>query len=524
VNSWSVSAVALIVFLVIPVAALLFSGLDTPTEVWDHVSQTLLPRYLSNTFYISFFIGLFSVILGFVPAWFVVMYDFPLRRSLEWMLILPLSIPSYILGFTYVGILDFTGPVQSFLRNFAGIDAGQFIDIMNIEGVIFVMSFALYPYIYIITRSTLAGQSASMLESSRLLGKSAYKTFFRLAIPLSRPAIIAGLFLVLMEVLNDYGTVKYYGVDTFTTGIFRAWYALGDPHTAIKLSLILMVFVIVLVALERIQRGKARFDGSATGKPIAKKPLTSSKKWFVSAVCITPVLFGFIIPVIQLIAWMFKTYSTALDQQFWSMVANSFLLALTASILAVLIAVLLIFSTRINNNNFMKMLAKSSTFGYAIPGAVIAVGVLMTFSYTDNWTGSFMILSGSLFGLVYAYLVRFLAVAYNPVQSGFEQQCKNTDQAARTLGISSFKTLLKVNLPIAKTSVFSAVILVFIDILKELPLTLILRPFNFNTLATRAFELASNEMVAEASTSALIIILTGLIPILFLNRLMGYRS
>lgn len=523
-NSWSVLAIALILLLIIPIAALLISGTGPTSEVWQHVSETLLPRYLSNTFFISLFIGLITVVLGVVPAWFVVMYNFPLRSHLQWMLILPLSIPSYILGFTYVGILDFTGPLQTFLRNVIGFDAGLYIDIMNIEGVIFVMSFALYPYIYIITRSTLAGQSASMLESSRLLGKSAYETFLKLAVPLSRPAIIAGLFLVLMEVLNDYGTVKYYGIDTFTTGIFRAWYALGDAQTAIKLSLILMAFVVILVSLERIQRGKAKFDGSTSGKPIARKELSTPGKWVVTLICLTPVLFGFIIPVLQLIAWMFKTYSSALNVEFWSMVANSFLLALVASLLAVFISTLLIFSTRVNNNKFMKTLAKSSTFGYAIPGAVIAVGVLMTFSYTDSLTGKFLILSGSIFGLVYAYVVRFLAVAYNPVQSGFEQLCNNTDLASRTLGISPLKTLFSVNLPIAKSSVLSAVILVFIDILKELPLTLILRPFNFNTLATRAFELASNEMVAEASTPALIIILTGLIPILFLNKLMGYRQ
>jgi iron(III) transport system permease protein len=446
------------------------------------------------------------------------------------MLILPLAIPTYIAAYTYAGIFDYTGPIQVFLRDIGFSDL-VYIDIMNFWGVAVVMALVLFPYVYVVARSTFMSQSATLLEASRILGSSSWRTFFKIALPISRPAIIGGLSLVMMEVLNDYGAVKYYGISTFTTGIFRAWFSFGDPNSAINLSGILMAFIFIMIMAERLQRGKVKFDeGARIGRQLKRYQLTGWKKFFAWMVCFIPLFLGFIAPVFQLILWSFQTIKKIIDFDFLILMANSFGLALLAAVLCVSFSVIILFAVKVNKNRFFSLLAKFAALGYSIPGAVIAIGIMIPLLgldkfLIDTWEESFnmkigLIFSGTIFALTFAYIVRFLTVSLNPIEAAFKKTGDSIDEASYSLGAGSFKTLLKVNLPLIKSALISGGILVFVDILKELPLTLILRPFNFHTLATKAYELASDEMIAESATPSLIIIVIGTIPIIILNRLM----
>jgi iron(III) transport system permease protein len=403
---------------------------------------------------------------------------------------------------------------------------------MSLPGAALLMALVLYPYVYLITRASFLKQSGGILESARILGKTPWQTFWGVALPMARPAVAAGLTLVLMEVLNEYGAVRYFGVPTFTTGIFRAWFALGDPAAAVRLSGCLLLFVFVVILLERAQRGRARFDDlSGRARPAVRHALTGGRQWAALAVCALPVLFGFAAPLAQLLAWAVQVAPDALDRRFLGLAMNSFTLGLVGAILTTAAALLIGYSVRLAPTRFLKLLARASSLGYSIPGAVIAVGVLVPFVWLDRQIAAILrataglsvglILTGTVTALLFAYLVRFLAVGLNPIDSGFERTCRNLDESSRSLGASPMKTLMKVDIPLLKGTLAAAALLVFVDVLKELPLTLILRPFDFNTLATRAFQLAMDEQVARSALPALLIILTGMIPVLLLSRIMG---
>lgn len=534
-NPWAINVLLIVFFVATPLLTLLYFLTEGPSETWYHLQQTVLWDYVSNSFLLMLGVGFLTFVFGVSTAWFVTTCEFPGRKIFEWANILPLAIPTYIVAYTYSGIFNYTGPIQRFFRNVLEVDINPaFLDILNLRGVMFIMAFVLYPYVYVITRTAFLSQSTTILESSRVLGSSASKTFFKIALPIARPAIVAGISLALMEVLNDYGAVKYYGVSTFTTGIFRAWFSLSDINSAIYLSALLMLFVLVLILMERYQRGRARFDSNVSAnKPIRRYHLKGFKLWAVFLACLVPLAFGFIIPVMQLLSWSFDTFSKVVDASFFKIVFNSFYLASLAAIVCVVVATLLIFSVRLNATMFIRLLSKLAVLGYSIPGAVIAVGVMIPALSLDksltgmleNLTGaSFgLLISGTLILLVFAYLVRYLAVAYNPIDAGFKKVGKNIDEASRSLGVSMTKTLWKIDIPLVKGTMLSGALLVFVDVLKELPLTLILRPFNYDTLATKAFEMASDEMVAESSNAALIIIATGVIPIILLSRLISKK-
>lgn len=534
-NPWAINVLLIVFFVATPLLTLLYFLTEGPSETWYHLQQTVLWDYVSNSFLLMLGVGFLTFVFGVSTAWFVTTCEFPGRKIFEWANILPLAIPTYIVAYTYSGIFNYTGPIQRFFRNVLEVDINPaMLDILNLRGVMFIMAFVLYPYVYVITRTAFLSQSTTILESSRVLGSSASKTFFKIALPIARPAIVAGISLALMEVLNDYGAVKYYGVSTFTTGIFRAWFSLSDINSAIYLSALLMLFVLVLILMERYQRGRARFDSNVSAnKPIRRYHLKGFKLWAVFLACLVPLAFGFIIPVVQLLSWSFDTFSKVVDASFFKIVFNSFYLASLAAIVCVVVATLLIFSVRLNATMFIRLLSKLAVLGYSIPGAVIAVGVMIPALSLDksltgmleNLTGaSFgLLISGTLILLVFAYLVRYLAVAYNPIDAGFKKVGKNIDEASRSLGVSMTKTLWKIDIPLVKGTMLSGALLVFVDVLKELPLTLILRPFNYDTLATKAFEMASDEMVAESSNAALIIIATGVIPIILLSRLISKK-
>ncbi len=527
-NKWSVFTLTIVLFLALPIIFIgveLFSG---PGETWSHIVKYLLPDYIWNSLYLVFFCSLIVLLLGVSSAWFVSRYEFPFRKQMEWLLILPLAIPSYIVGYAYAGIFDYGGTLDLIFRelNFEFIR----IDIMNRAGLAFVLSISLFPYVYVSARAFFLNQANNLLEASNMLGVGERKTFFKLMLPLARPAIVAGLVLVLMEVLNDYGAAKYYGVNTFTTGIFRSWFSLEEPETAVYLSALLIIIIFALILFEKWQVRKIKFTSSKTNnKQIQRKEPKKSRKWLIFSLVFIPVFLGFVLPVAQLIYWSFLTASTVFDIQFIFISLQSFGIAITSAIITVFFALLLIYFSKWSALRFIKNIARVGVLGYAIPGAVIAIGIMIPTLALDKWLigvlanfgiDSGLIINGTLIALFYAYAVRFLAVAYNPIESTALKVDNSIPDSSKVLGVGNLKTFFKIEFPLIKTGVFSAVILVFIDVMKELPLTLILKPYHIDTLAVKAYEYASDEMVMEAAIPSLFIIFTAMIPVIFLNKLL----
>ncbi len=499
-------------------------------ETWQHILRNLLPTYVTNTLILMIGVSTLTFVMGVSTAWVTSVYHFPGRKFFRWALILPIALPAYISGFTWAGILDYASPVYVFMRNQWGLDTGQFLffNILSMPGAIIILSLAFYPYVYLITRAYFTRQSSSLLEVAASLGKSPASIFFQVALPMARPAIVAGVSLALMEVLNDYGVARYFGVDTFTTGIFTAWFAFSHPPAALKLSAYLMIFVLILILVEKFQRRKMRYDTQGHSyRPMQKKKLNKTGTWAAIMVCSLPFALGFLFPAMMLVYWSIKTVPMVVNYRFWELLGNSFLLAAMASAIVVSLAVFTAFTVRSFPSALVRLLAKIATLGYALPGAVVAIGILIPFLWLDSHLAVIggntvrIALTGTWFALLYAYLVRFMAVGYNSIESGMEGIPQSLDEASRSMGMSHSKTLVKINIPLLTGSLISGALLVFIDVLKELPLTLILRPFNFDTLAIRAFEFASDERIAEAAPASLIIVLTGLIPVLLLNRITG---
>jgi iron(III) transport system permease protein len=531
---WTLATLVVVALVLLPLVSILLGVFGESSETWNHLARTVLSLYVWNSTLLVVGVGLLTLVIGVCTAWLVTTCEFPGRTVFAWALILPLAVPTYIIAYTYAELLAHTGPVQGVLQLVLdpATTARLRTGLMSLPGAGIMMALVLYPYVYLITRASFLKQSGGILETSRILGKSPTHTFLRVAFPMARPAVVAGVTLVLMEVLNEYGAVRYFGVPTFTTGIFRAWFSLGDSPAAIRLSGCLLLFVFLLILLERAQRGRARFgDVSGGFRPVTPFQLTGWKRWGAVVVCGLPVLLGFVLPVLQLLAWALQVAPRALDPRFLTLALNSFGLAVAAAVLAVAAALLIVYSVRLSPTPLLRLSARASSLGYSIPGAVIAVGVLVPFIWLDRQAAGLiqgaggpsvgMILTGTVVALVFAYVVRFLAVALNPVDSGFERQCGNLDETSRSLGSPPMRTLVRVNLPLLKGTLLSAALLVFVDVLKELPLTLILRPFDFDTLATRAFQLAMDEEVARSSLPALLIIITGMIPVIVLSRLIG---
>ena len=521
-----VAGILLLPVIVIAASVFLSSG-----DIWHHLYDTVLAEYVVNSLLLAAGVGCLALPLGVVPAWLVTLYRFPCSRQLEWALLLPLAMPAYIIAYTYTGMLDVAGPLQSWLRAAFDWQYGDywFPDIRSLPGAVLMLSLVLYPYIYLLARAAFLEQSASMVEVARTLGARPAGVFFRVVLPLARPAIIVGLSLVLMETLADYGTVQYFGVATFTTGIFKTWFGLGSSIAAAQLSALLLLFVLFLVVLEQYSRRQSRYhDTGARHDRLEQKHLRGRRGLPALALCTLPVLFGFVIPSGQLLSWGMQTWRASLDAGFFTLVVNSIELALVTALLAALLALAVSYARRrqpgILTNSFNRLLG----MGYAVPGTVIAVGVLIPFTWLDrhlsDWlallsdTDPGLLLSGTITILVFAYLVRFLALSLNTVDAGLAKIKPSMDEAGRSLGLGSFSLLRRVHIPILRGSLLTAVLLVFVDVLKELPATLILRPFNFNTLAVRTFELANEERLADAAFPALAIVLAGIIPVIILSR------
>ncbi len=525
-NKWSILLLTIVLFVAIPTLTIFINLFKGPGESWSHLVANLLPDYVLNSTILIIGTTIFTLFFGISSGWLLARYHLPFKKQLEWLLILPLAIPSYITAYAYAGMFDYAGFFDKFFH--------FKMDIMNHYGLIFVLSISLYPYVYVASRAFFLNQSNNIIEASKLLGASERKTFFKLILPLARPAYIGGLILVLMEVLNDYGAAKYYGINTFTTGIFRAWFSLEEPETAIYLSAILVGIIFLLISVEKRQRRRiGYFNSSRNHQQIAQLHPTKKQKILFFSIVFIPVLLGFIVPVLQLLYWAFLTYKEVFNSEFISIALQSLGIALLSAFCTVLFVLFLIFFTKWNRLNILKPLTKVAVLGYAIPGAVIAVGVLIPTVFFDKWLITFVksvfdlkigfLINGTIVALIYAYMIRYMAVAYNPIEATSLKTGKSLVEASKLLGKGNLYTFLKIEFPLLKSAILSGFILVFVDVIKELPLTLILKPYQINTLAVKAYEYASDELIAEASLPSLFIVLTGIIPVVFLNRLISKK-
>ncbi len=520
--------VALLIALLtlVPVAVVLSSLFTPEREIWAHLVQYQLPQLLGNTFWLMLGVGLGVAILGVSLAWLTAVCEFPGCRLFSWALLLPLAIPAYVTAFVAIGLLDFTGPVQTLAREWWG--PVSFPSIRSRGGVIAVMVLALYPYVYLIARNAFLTQGKRALEVAQSLGLSPVAGFFRVALPLARPWIVGGMALALMETLADFGTMAVFNYDTFTTAIYKSWFSLFSLQAASQLASLLIVFVLVVVLAE--QQTRSRMHYTQTGKHSVQGHirLRGARAWLASGFCLAVLALGFIIPVIQLLLWAGLVAEHDLDARYLDFFWHSLALAALAALLVGAVALLLSYSTRERPGLITRLTARVATIGYALPGAVLAVGIYIPVAWLDNWLVAAgwvqsPLLQGTLVVMLLAYLIRFLAVAHSPIESQMQRITRSVDEAARSLGVHGINLIARVHLPMLRGGLFTALALVFVDVMKEMPITLMTRPFGWDTLAVRVFEMTSEGEWERAALPAVALVLAGLVPVIFLTRQTGAR-
>ena len=514
----------LILFLA-PILVILSSVFSDYSENWQHIYNYVLADYVINSIILVAGVSVLVMTIGTVTAWIVTNYSFFGKKFFEWGLILPLAIPPYILAYTFTGLFDSYGTVNEIARNLFNLQANVtvFPNIRNIYGAIIVFSFTLYPYVYLICRTAFLNQSRSMFEVGRTLGLSNTSIFFRLALPLVRPALIAGTMIVAMETLSDFGAVDHFAVSTFTTGIFRTWYGMYDLTTAMQLASMLLIFITFCLIIERISRKNANYSTIASNyKPTPVKSLPPISSMACFFVCFLPLFIGFILPILEILNWTLSWNSGFLNKQFFSISINTILLSILSAILCTFIAMIINFSIRYKNSFTLKFINPFLNIGYAVPGLILAVGIVQLFVFLDNNVlNSFeeYFLTGSFIGLIFAYIIKSYALANSTYEAGYQKISTVLDDSARILKSKGFNLLFRVHFPILKTSFYTSILLVMSEVVKELPATLILRPFNFETLAVSTYIYASEERMIEAAAPAMAIVLIGLIPIFFLSKM-----
>jgi len=529
--TWAAPAIALVIAL--PLIAVLVAAAVPAGAVWRHIASTTLAEMLANSALLALLVGLITATAGALTAWLVTACRFPGSRVMEVALLLPMAMPAYVCGYAYTWLLDVAGPVQTGFRDATGLRWGEywFPEIRSLPGAALMLGMVLYPYVYLLCRSAFQQQSVCLVEASRTLGHSLPRCFLRLSLPMARPAIAGGVALALMETLADFGTVQHFAVRTFTTGLYEAWFGLGDRGAASQLAACLMGLVALLLVLEHLSRGGRRFHPMTNrAPPLRPVALSGWKAATALLACALPVILGFLIPAGTLLALMIEVGDPLSPGRFLPFARNSLVLAALAALAAVLLAALLAWTARLHPGRAQRAALRVAGLGYAIPGSVIAVGTLVPLGLFDNALDAWMranlglstglLLSGGIAALVFAYLVRFLAVALSAVEAGLARIKPSLRAAARVLGAGPGEAVARVELPLARGSLLTAFLLVFVDTMKELPATLIVRPFDFDTLAVRVHALAADERLAEASTAALLIVAVGLLPVLALTRAM----
>jgi iron(III) transport system permease protein len=529
---WVAFVALLTTVMALPVATIVVLAFAPGASIWPHLMRTVLPAALADTLLLLAGVGVLALAFGTGTAWLVTMYRFPGRGVIDRLLVLPLSVPTYIVAYCYVELLDYSGPVQRFLRGLFGWHSVRdywFPDIRSMGGAVLVLAAVLYPYVYLSARASFVQQSVCVLEVARTLGQTSVGAFWRVALPLARPALAAGLALVLMECLNDLGAVQYLGVQTLSVSIYTTWLQRSSLGGAAQIALVALMFVLALIVAERMARGRGQYHHT-TGRyrSIPFSELQGWRGYAAAAVCTLPVLAGFVAPVAILAVQAVAHVSEALAAGFWRAALNSIVVSVVAALATVALGLALAYARRLAPNAFVRAAVRGAGLGYALPGTVLALGLLIPLAGFDNvadawlraWFGisSGLLLSGSLFIIVLAYVIRLLAVSLSALESGFERLSPNLDAAARTLGETALSALWRVHMPLLMPALGAAVLLVFVDVMKELPATLLLRPFNFETLATHVYAYAGLELFENATLGALTIVLIGLVPVLLLHQ------
>ena len=530
--AWTVAVAAILGVMLLPVATVIALSLGSGAGALAHLARTVLADALAESLSLMAGVGLITLAVGTATAWMVTMYRFPGRDLVDRLLVVPLAVPTYIVAYAYVDLLDFSGPVQTALRALGGWRSARdyyFPEVRSTGGAILIFSSVLYPYVYLTARASFVQQSVCALEVARTLGRTPFGAFTSVALPLARPALVAGLALVLMECLNDLGAVQHLGVRTLSSSIYTTWLQRSSLPGAAQIATVLLLFVVALFWIERMARGGGQFHHT-TGR-YRSIPFAELDGWrgaLALALCALPFAAGFLVPFLMLAANAWRHAAIALAGGFWKAAANSILLAGTAALAAVAIGVILAYARRVAANGFTKPAVRLAGLGYALPGTVLALGLLIPLAALDNrvdaWARSVLgvstglVLSGTVLALVLAYTIRFLAVALGTLEAGLERISPNLDAAARTLGETALSALWRVHLPLLMPALGTAGLLVFVDAMKELPATLLLRPFNFETLATHVYGFAALEQLEAASVGALAIVAVGLVPVLLLHR------
>ncbi|MCO4860525.1 iron ABC transporter permease [Cupriavidus sp. WGlv3] len=527
----TLATVAMALLIAVPVLVIASAVLLPAGDTWRHLIDTVLAEYVLNTVWLLCGVAAGVLLLGVTTAWLVSTCRFPGHGVMEWALVLPMAMPAYVIAYAYTDALQFAGPVQGWLRELTGWRAREywFPEIRSLGGAIALFSLVLYPYVYLTARAAFLQQTQNTLEAARLLGHGTWSRLWRVVLPLARPGIVAGTALAMMETLADFGTVAYFAIPTFSTGIYRAWFSLGDKNAAAQLSACMLLFVAAILLMERASRGRAQVFGNQ--RRAAAWTLDGAQGWLALAACLVPVLLGFVVPALMLCRMAFTDGDAQFGPRFVGLVRNSFLLASATALAAVAVALAVGYAARAVNGKrswLMRGLTRVCGMGYALPGSVIAVGVLVPVARLDNALSAWLqqqfgvsvglLLTGGIAALVYALLVRFLGVALQTVNAGLGKITPSMDAAARSLGHGPGATLRRVHLPMLRGSLLTAALIVFVDVMKELPATFVMRPFNFDTLAVQAYNLAADERLTEAATASLVIVAVGLLPVIVLSR------
>lgn len=531
-SGWSLGALLVALIVTLPVATVLALALFPEEDIWSHLASTVLPHYVYNSLVLMIGVGVGTLLLGVSGAWLVTMCRFPGRRLFEWALLLPFAVPAYVIAYVYTDLLQYAGPVQMTLRELFGWSSKAdywFPEIRSMGGAIAMMSLVMYPYVYLLSRAAFLEQSPSMLDAGRILGHGPWSSFLRISLPQARPAIAVGLALVLMEVMNDFGTVDYFAIRNLTAGLYDVWLGMGNLGGAAQVAAVMLVFIALLVTLERLgRRRQAYYQGGRQFQSLPRHPLHGWRGGLALAVCALPLVAGFLVPAGMLAYYAWRYFDVSWTPQFRGYAFNSLMLSASAALLALSIGVFLAYARRLHDNRVLKLLVRTASLGYALPGVVLALGVMIPFATFDNTVDAFMretfgvstglLLSGTVFAVIFAYVVRFLAIAYGAVESSLGKVTPAMDMAARSLGHGPLLTLRRVHLPLIRGGLLTAALVVFVDCMKELPATLILRPFNFDTLATHVYQFASDELLERSALAALMIVLAGLLPVILLSR------
>ncbi len=531
-NFWTTGTLLLALIIAAPLLSVCFLAFGPSDDIWRHLFETVLSRYLRTTLGLMLGVGMGTLIIGVCSAWLVTLCSFPGRRIFEWALLLPMAMPAYVVAYVYTDVFEFAGPVQESLREVFGWKSSRdywFPEIRSLGGAVFVMTITLYPYVYLLARVAFMQQSVCILEVSRTLGKSTWRSFFSVALPSARPALVVGVSLVLMEALNDFGTVDFFSVETLTAGIFDVWLNLNNLTGAAQLAIVALCFVLVLLWLERKSRSNQRYFHTSTRyQALPRYRLPRMKGWGAMLACLLPIALGFLLPACILARYAWSFYEESISRHFYSILLNSLFLGTLSALLCAAAGIFLAYGVRLEEKTVLRSAARFASIGYAVPGAVLAVGVLVPMGKMDVAIQGFLndvfgfsiglLFSGTVVAVSYGYLVRFLALSYGTMEASLMKVTTNMDDAARTLGMGPLKTLRRIHLPMVRGGILAAAILVFVDTMKELPMTIILRPFNFETLATHVHQLASDELLEESALGSLSIVVAGLLPVIYLSR------